>query len=56
VTVAHDLADEALDRAFEELAAFECTFEVDDFHLYVHDEQDGWRPTRDFVLRSSARR
>jgi 2'-5' RNA ligase len=56
VTVAHDLPEEALDRAFEELADFECTFEVDDFHLYVHDEQDGWRPTRDFALRSAARR
>ncbi|WP_459984560.1 2'-5' RNA ligase family protein [Nocardioides sp. AN3] len=56
VTVAHDLDDESLDRAFTELAEFECTFEVDDFHLYVHDEQDGWRPTRDFALRSRARR
>lgn len=56
VTVAHDLSEEALDRAFEELADFECTFEVDDFHLYVHDEQEGWRPTRDFALRSRARR
>ncbi|MDH2413675.1 2'-5' RNA ligase family protein [Nocardioides sp. CER19] len=56
VTVAHDLPEEALDRAFEELAEFECTFEVHDFHLYVHDDQNGWRPTRDFVLRSDARR
>jgi 2'-5' RNA ligase len=56
VTVAHDLADEVLDRAFEELADFECTFEVADFHLYVHDEQEGWRPTRDFALHSAARR
>ena len=56
VTVAHDLPEEALDRAFGELADFECTFEVDDFHLYVHDEQDGWRPTRDFALRSAVRR
>ena len=56
VTVAHDLPEAALDRAFEELAEFDCSFEVDDFHLYVHDEQDGWRPTRDFALRSAARR
>ncbi|MEP9384095.1 2'-5' RNA ligase family protein [Nocardioides sp. KR10-350] len=52
VTVAHDLADEALDRAFAELADFECLFTVDAFHLYVHDEDDGWRPTREFGLRS----
>lgn len=50
VTVAHHLSDDLLDRAFEELADFECHFEVDDFHLYVHDEQAGWQPTRDFRL------
>ncbi|WP_372727935.1 2'-5' RNA ligase family protein [Nocardioides sp.] len=52
VTIAHDLADDLLDRAFAELAGFECTFEVHDFHLYVHHEHDGWRPTRDFALTS----
>ncbi|GAB3770586.1 2'-5' RNA ligase [Nocardioides ginsengisegetis] len=50
VTVAHHLADDLLDRAFEELAGFDCTFDVDDFHLYVHDEEIGWQPTRDFPL------
>jgi 2'-5' RNA ligase len=50
VTVAHHVADAQLDRAFEELAGFECAFEVDDFHLYVHDEQRGWTPTRCFTL------
>ncbi len=37
VTVAHDLPDQQLDRAFEELAAFDCEFQVTDFYLYVHD-------------------
>lgn len=50
VTVAHHLADDLLDRAFEELAGFDCTFDVDDFHLYVHDEKIGWQPTREFPL------
>ena len=50
VTIAHHLADDALDRAFRELADFDCTFDADQFHLYVHDEQDGWQPTRDFPL------
>jgi 2'-5' RNA ligase len=50
VTVAHDIADEALDRAFGELATYECEFVVDRFHLYVHDEQAGWVPTQDFTL------
>jgi 2'-5' RNA ligase len=50
VTVAHDLEDPLLDRAFEELADFECQFDADHFLLYVHDAEVGWQPTRDFVL------
>lgn len=50
VTVAHDLDPAALDRAFDELASFEATFEVTDFHLYVHDPTTGWQPTHDFAL------
>ncbi len=52
VTVAHHLDEEALDRAFMELGAFECEFNVDDFHLYVHDERHGWQPTQRFALQS----
>lgn len=51
VTIAHHLPDEALDRAFNELAGFESVFDATEFHLYVHDEQHGWQPTRDFILR-----
>ena len=54
VTVAHDLADEHLDRAFSELADFECEFEADHFSLYVHDREAGWQPTRDFALTARA--
>jgi 2'-5' RNA ligase len=50
VTVAHHVADDRLDQAFDELADFECEFGVEDFHLYVHDEQRGWTPTRYFPL------
>ena len=50
VTVAHDVAEGCLDQAFSELADFECTFDVTAFHLYLHDEVEGWRPYRDFVL------
>ena len=50
VTVAHHLDDVRLDQAFSELATFECEFAVDNFHLYVHDPEHGWRPTRDFAL------
>jgi 2'-5' RNA ligase len=52
VTVAHDLGDGPLDQAFDELADFECEFEVTAFHLYVHDQEHGWQPTRDFPLPS----
>ena len=56
VTIAHHLEDDALDRAFAELADFECEFEVSGFHLYVHDDTEGWRPTRDFPLQGATRR
>jgi 2'-5' RNA ligase len=51
VTIAHDVAEDRLDQAFEELSDFECEFAVEDFHLYVHDHERGWTPTRYFPLR-----
>ncbi len=54
VTVAHHLPDEALDRAFKELAAFECVFPADEFHLYVHGDDVGWKPARAFPLQAAA--
>jgi 2'-5' RNA ligase len=50
VTIAHHLPDEALDRAFKELAGFECVFDAEAFCLYVHDEEEGWQPNREFPL------
>ncbi|HEX3296248.1 MAG TPA: 2'-5' RNA ligase family protein [Nocardioides sp.] len=50
VTVAHLPDDVLLDRAFEGLAAFDCAFTVDAFHLYVHDPDLGWKATRDYPL------
>jgi 2'-5' RNA ligase len=50
VTVAHLLDDDGLDRAFAEMAGFECAFTVTDFHLYVHDADHGWKATHDFTL------
>ncbi len=50
VTIAHHLDDPTLDRAFDELADFECRFSVDSFSLYVHDERTGWQPTRAYGL------
>ncbi|WP_210650348.1 2'-5' RNA ligase family protein [Nocardioides sp. SYSU D00065] len=50
VTIAHHLDDEALDRAYEDLATFECRFAVDAFSLYVHDQHAGWQPTHHYAL------
>jgi 2'-5' RNA ligase len=50
VTIAHDLPPEVLDRAYEDLSGYRTHFEVTEFHLYVHDEQAGWRPTHAFLL------
>ncbi len=50
VTVAHELDDSLLDRAFTDLAGFEARFEVTEFWLYVHDEVTGWHPTEAFSL------
>lgn len=50
VTVAHDVDDVLLDRAYDDLASFECEFRVQRFSLYVHDSATGWQPSRDFPL------
>ena len=50
VTVAHHLADDALDWAFTDLSDFEATFEVTEFHLYEHGPDQVWRPVRSFRL------
>ncbi|GAA2624572.1 2'-5' RNA ligase family protein [Actinomadura fulvescens] len=50
VTVAHHLPEEAMDRAFKELAGYEAEFEVWGFSLYEHGDDGVWRPRRDFVF------
>jgi len=50
VTVAHQLSEDQMDRAFAEMGDFECEFEADHFSLYVHEGDDGWRRARDFAL------
>ena len=48
VTIAHDVRDEALDRAFHELRDYEIRFPVWGFSLYEHGSDGMWRPQRDF--------
>lgn len=48
VTVAHDISDAALTRAFDKLAQYEARFAVWGFSLYEHGADAVWRPLRDF--------
>lgn len=48
VTVAHHVDDEAMDRAFSELASYECSFEVSSFDLVEHGEDLVWREVSTF--------
>jgi 2'-5' RNA ligase len=48
VTVAHDLGEAALDRAFTELAGYEARFTVWGFTLFEQGRDHVWRPQRDF--------
>jgi 2'-5' RNA ligase len=50
VTVAHDVAAEAMDAAFADLAGFEATFPVSGFTLFEHDASGRWQPYRDYTL------
>ncbi|MGI5214325.1 2'-5' RNA ligase family protein [Plantactinospora sp. CA-290183] len=50
VTVAQDVAPEALDRVYEDLADFAALFKVEKFTLFSHDGQARWRARREFPL------
>ncbi|MGB8650309.1 MAG: 2'-5' RNA ligase family protein [Mycobacteriales bacterium] len=48
VTVAHDVAEPLLDRAFAELASYDARFRVWGFSLFEQGRDGVWRPQRDF--------
>jgi 2'-5' RNA ligase len=48
VTVAHDVAEPLLDKAFRELAAYDARFQVWGFSLFEKGKDGVWRPQRDF--------
>jgi hypothetical protein len=48
VTVAHEVSDELLDRAFEELASYDARFRTWGFTLFEKGRDHVWRPQRDF--------
>lgn len=50
VTVAHDVDEDALDRAEKELADYSCRFAVTRFALWIHHPHDGWQADQHFDL------
>lgn len=54
VTVAHHVDDAAMDRAFNELASYECSFEVEAFRVYEHGADLVSRAVRTFDFDSGA--
>jgi 2'-5' RNA ligase len=48
VTVAHDVGEQMLDRAFAELATYEGRFRVWGFTMFEQGRDKVWRPQRDF--------
>ena len=48
VTVAHDVEDAMLDRAFLDLATYDARFQVWGFSLFEKGMDGVWRPQRDF--------
>jgi 2'-5' RNA ligase len=50
VTVAHDLPDDALYRAWTALSAYDASFQVFGFTLFEQGPDQVWRPQRDFTF------
>ncbi|NEB80111.1 2'-5' RNA ligase family protein [Streptomyces sp. SID14478] len=50
VTVAHGIADDAMDHAFEELAGYEASWPCNGFALYEQGADGVWRKLRDFTF------
>jgi 2'-5' RNA ligase len=50
VTVAHDLPDDALYRAWTAMSSYEASFSVLGFTLFEQGPDLAWRPQRDFIF------
>lgn len=50
VTVAHGISEEGMDRAFEELAAYEAEWPCGGFALYEQGADGVWRKLREFAF------
>ena len=56
VTIAHEVPEAALDRAYSELSEFEARFVISGFQFYEHGDDNVWRPVRDYLFTGSAAR
>ncbi|MCW2670826.1 MAG: Phosphoesterase [Frankiales bacterium] len=52
VTVAHEVSEQQLDRAFEDLADYDARFRVWGFTMFEKGRDNVWRPQRDFPFDS----
>ncbi len=52
VTIAHDVREARLERAFTELEGYDAAFDVHEMWMYLHDDVSGWQPTQAFPLGS----
>lgn len=50
VTIAHNLAEDKLDAAFEDLVDFRCSFDVASFELFDQADDGVWRPLSSYTL------
>lgn len=50
VTIAHDLDESLLDKAFADLADFDASFMATECHLYELDAEAGWIPSQTFTF------
>jgi 2'-5' RNA ligase len=50
VTVAHGIAEEAMDRAYEELAEYEAAWTCASFALYEQGSDGVWRKIREYAF------
>ena len=55
VTVAHHVDETEMDRAFDELASYQCSFQVEAIRLYEHGADLVSRPVRSFDLAGEAK-
>jgi 2'-5' RNA ligase len=54
VTVAHDLPEDALDRALSALSGYQAEFEATGFELFERDDEGYWHAGREFIFSAPA--